>query len=101
MVRLILVDENLILLQIHLAVNFDLDLSTISFFFLFFQSNSEVECALNVIVSIYRAILNFSDFQYIFCKACGKAGLVRECFELLRRLKTCTHELSDKWVSRQ
>ena len=100
MVRLILADENLMLLQIHLAVNFDLDLSTIAFFS-FFQSNSEGECALNVIVSICIAILNFSDFQYKFCKACWEAGAVRECFKLLRGLKTCTHELSDKRVSRQ
>ena len=37
MIRLILVDENLMLLQIHLAVNFGLDPSTIASFFLFFR----------------------------------------------------------------
>ena len=98
MVRLILVDENLMLLQIHLAVNFDLDLSTITNFF--FQSNSEVECALNVIISICVAILNCSDLHDNFCEACGKAGVVKECLELLQGLMACTHDLSDKKVSR-
>ena len=36
MVRLIVAEENLMLLYIHLAVNFDLDLSTITNLFLFF-----------------------------------------------------------------
>ena len=101
MVRFIAADENLMLLQIHLAVKFDVDLSTIASFFLFFQSNSEVKCALNVIVSICVAILNFSDFQCSFCKACGEAGVVKECLKLLRGLQKGTHELSDKRVSRQ
>ena len=35
MVRLIVADENLMLLQMHVAVNFDLDLCTIANFFLF------------------------------------------------------------------
>ena len=89
------------LLQTHVAVNFDLALSTIAIFFSFFQSNSEVKCALDVIVSICIAILNFSDFEYNFCEACGEAGVVKECLELLQGLKMCTHELSDKGVSRQ
>ncbi|XP_044170066.1 uncharacterized protein LOC122954100 [Acropora millepora] len=62
------------------------------------QSNSEVECALDVIVSIYIAILNFSDSQYSFCKACGEAGVVKECLELLQGLMACTHDLSDKKI---
>ena len=86
------------LLQTHLAVNFDLDLSTIASFFSFFQSNSEVKYALDVIGSIFIAILNFSDFQYNFCEACGEAGLVEVCLELLQGLKDV---LSDKWVSCQ
>ena len=89
------------LLQTHLAVNFDLDLSTIASFFSFFQSNSEVKYALDVIGSIFIAILNFSDFQYNFCEACGEAGVVKECLKLLEGLKACTHDLSDKKVSRQ
>ncbi|XP_067056443.1 uncharacterized protein [Acropora muricata] len=62
------------------------------------QSNSEVECALNIMVSICIVTLKFSDFQYDFCKACGEAGMVRECLKLLRGLKSFTHELSDKWI---
>ena len=89
------------LLQTHLAVNFDLDLSTIASFFSFFQSNSEVKYALDVIGSIFIAILNFSDFQYNFCEACGEAGVGKECLKLLEGLKACTHDLSDKKVSRQ
>ena len=47
------------------------------------------------------AILNFSDLHDNFCEACGEAGVVEECWELLRGLKTCTHNLSDIWVSRE
>ncbi|XP_015780024.1 PREDICTED: uncharacterized protein LOC107357902 isoform X3 [Acropora digitifera] len=62
------------------------------------QSNSEVKWALKVINSISMAILNFSDLHDNFCEACGEAGVVEECWELLRGLKTCTHNLSDRWI---
>ena len=94
MVRPVVAYENSMFLQIHVAVNFDFYC-----YDFFFQSNSEVKCALEVILSISVAILNFSDLHDNFCEACGKAGVVDECLKLLRGLKMCTHDLSDKWVS--
>ena len=46
MVRLVVADENLMLLQIRLAVNFDLDLSSIAIFFFseLFRSQMRFEC---------------------------------------------------------
>ena len=98
MVRLVVAYENWMFLRIHVAVKFDLDISTVPNIF-FLQSNSEVKCALKVIVSISIAIINFSDLHDNFCEACGEAGVVNECLRLLRGLKRGTHDLRDKWVS--
>ena len=65
----------------------------------FFQTNSEVKCAVHVLYSIPRVILNFSDLHGKFCEACGQAGLVQECFKLLEGLKMCTDDFSDTRVS--
>ena len=89
--------ENLTFLQIHVAVNFDLDISTGTHFS--FQTNSEVKYALPVVYAISLVILNFSDLHDKFCEACGEADMVEECLKLLQGLKMCTHNLSDTWVS--
>ena len=99
MVRPVVAYENLMFLQIHVAVNFHLDISTGANFLFFSQTNSEVKCALAVILPISRVILNFSDFHDKFCEACGEAGVVEECLKLLRSLKIATHDFSDIWVS--
>ena len=83
---------------IRVAVNFDVDIST-GTINCFFQTNSEVKCAVQVIYVISVAILNFSDRHDKFCEACGQAGLVEEYLKLLRGLKMCTHDFSDTWVS--
>ena len=94
MVRPVVAYENL---KFYRSMLQSILISTVTNFF--FQSNSEVKCALRVTVSISVAILNFSDVHDNFCEACGKAGVVDECLKLLRGLKMCTHDLSDKWVS--
>ena len=96
MLRPVVAYENLTFLQILVAVNFDLNISTGTFSF---QTNTEVKCALEVILSISLAILDFSDLHDKFCEACGQAGVVEECFKLLRGLKIGTHDFSDTWVS--
>ena len=96
MVSPVIAHENLMFLQIHVAGNLDLDISTAT---IFFQKNSEVHWALEVLGSIFGAISSFTDLHDKFCEACGEAGMVEECLKLLRGLKMCTHELSDIWVS--
>ena len=54
---------------------------------------------MDVIYSIFRVILTFSDLHGKFCEACGQAGVVQECFKLLEGLKMCTDDLSDTRVS--
>ena len=87
-----------VVLTVHVAGNLDLDISTATISF-FFQTKSEVQWALKVLISIFEAILSFTDLHDKFCEACGEAGMVEECLKLLRGLKMCTHEFSDIWVS--
>lgn len=62
------------------------------------QVGSEAKWALEVMLSVSIAILNFTDLHDAFCEACGNAGLVRVCLDLLEQLKTCTPEYSDNKV---
>lgn len=59
------------------------------------KTNSEAKWALEVMYSISIAILNFTDLHDKFCEACGVAGTVTECLEILRSLKICTHDFRD------
>ncbi|XP_015753418.1 PREDICTED: uncharacterized protein LOC107333164 isoform X7 [Acropora digitifera] len=65
------------------------------------QKSSEVQWALEVLISIFDVISGFTDLHDKFCEACGEAGMVEECLKLLRGLKMCTHELSDIWCIRE
>lgn len=62
------------------------------------QENSDAKWAIEVMLSVSVAILNFSDFHDAFCEACGNAGLIREYLELLEQLKMCTPEFEDQTV---
>lgn len=90
--------QEFLFLQIHVVVNFDLDIFTATTNF-FFQTNSKAQWALGLRISISTAISSFSDLHDQFCDACGEAGLVKECVKLLRSLKIGTDDFSDVWVS--
>ena len=60
--------------------------------------DSAAKWALEVMLSISIAILNFTDLHDAFCESCGNAGLVKECLELLENLKACTPEFNDNQV---
>lgn len=62
------------------------------------QVNSEANWALEVMLTISIAILNFTDLHDAFCEVCGNAGLVKECLELLEQLKKGTPEFDDQKV---
>lgn len=62
------------------------------------EASSEAKWALEVMLSISIAILNFTDLHDAFCEACGSAGLVKECLELLEELKKSTPEFNDNQV---
>lgn len=62
------------------------------------QENSDAKWAIEVMLSVSVAILNFTDFHDAFCEACGNAGLIREYLELLEQLKKCTPEFEDQTV---
>ena len=62
------------------------------------QENSDAKWAIEVMLSVSVAILNFTDFHDAFCEVCGNAGLVREYLELLEQLKKCTPEFEDQTV---
>ena len=62
------------------------------------QENSDAKWAIEVMLSVSDAILNFTDFHDDFCEACGNAGLIREYLELLEQLKKCTPEFEDQTV---
>ena len=62
------------------------------------QENSDAKWAIEVMLSVSVAILNFTDFHDAFCETCGNAGLIREYLELLEQLKKCTPEFEDQTV---
>lgn len=62
------------------------------------QENSDAKWAIEVMLSVSVATLNFTDFHDTFCEACGNAGLIREYLELLEQLKKCTPEFEDQTV---
>lgn len=60
------------------------------------EEHSDAKWAIEVMLSMSAAILNFTDFHDAFCEACGNAGLIREYLELLEQLKKCTPEFEDQ-----
>ena len=60
------------------------------------QEHSDAKWAIEVMLSMSAAILNFTDFHDAFCEACGNAGLIREYLELLEQLRSVRQSLKIK-----